>query len=66
MYFTGLEVGILFVAGASAAALRSPIEVRNGNNLNLQLSLAAMEISNESWAHHPAEHTLQACPSGTS
>jgi hypothetical protein len=40
MYFTGLEAGILFVAGASAAVLRSPIQVRNGNNLNLQPSLA--------------------------
>lgn len=38
MYFTGLEAGILFVAGASAAVLRSPIQVRNGNNLNLQPS----------------------------
>lgn len=40
MYFTGLEAGILFVAGASAAVLRSPIQVRDGNNLNLQPSLA--------------------------
>jgi len=40
MYFTGLEAGILFVAGASAAVLRSPIQVRNDNNPNLQPSLA--------------------------
>jgi hypothetical protein len=40
MYFTGLETGILFVAGASAAVFRSEIQVRNGNNLNLWPSLA--------------------------
>ena len=40
MYFTGLEAGILLVVGASAAVLRSPIQVRNGNNLNLQPGLA--------------------------
>lgn len=40
MYFTGLKAGILFVAGASAAVLRSAVQARNGNNLNLQPSLA--------------------------
>jgi hypothetical protein len=40
MYLTGLETGILFVAGASAAVLRSPVQVHNDNKLNLQPSLA--------------------------
>jgi hypothetical protein len=43
MYLTGLKTGILFVAGASAAVLRSPVQVHSGNKLNLQPSLAGNE-----------------------